>query len=267
VQASKLYETLEEQYFGENMQEREEIERLPELLRRVSVFVDVGASLGQYSFFANRFLKNASIYCVEADPVRVLRLGQLAAEWSNASSNTITVIHAAAADTDGKVKFYRTDANLSGALFLRHAGGAESVDWEECEVACVTLDGLLKNVEPDLIKIDVEGSEFRVLQGAREILTRGHSRFLVEVHPWNDASNRTTPSDVFKLFAQFDYDFRRTHRHWLFEKSNQPLKRRLKSTLVIFTLEHPWLKSAAKNCVLKLNAMKRHFTEHKQNQR
>ena len=260
MQPSELYKVLEEQYFGESMHEKDEIERLPQLLKGVSVFVDVGASLGQYSFFANRILRDSRIYCIEADPVRIRRLRELTREWEKLSGNRIDVIHAAAAEKDGKVDFFRTDANVSGGLFMHDTGDAadrDAVQWTKFEVDCITLDNLFEDVDPDLVKIDVEGSEYRVLTGARRILKRGKCRFLVEVHPWGDETVRKMPADVFRLFAEFGYDFRRTHRHWLFEKSSHSFRRLLKGKLIVVIMESAWLKSAAKNCALRLNASKK----------
>jgi hypothetical protein len=42
------------------------------------------------------------------------------------------------------------------------------------------------------------------------------------------------PADVFNLFASYGYDFRRTHRHWLFAKSGNALTRYLKNRFVVF---------------------------------
>ena len=76
-----LYEVLEQQYFGTNMQERIEIDHLPQILHNVRLFVDVGASIGQYTFFANKALKDARIVCIEADPLRYQHLAEAAANW------------------------------------------------------------------------------------------------------------------------------------------------------------------------------------------
>jgi FkbM family methyltransferase len=257
MERTELYAVLEEQYFGENMHEQDEIKCLPELLRGVSVFVDVGASLGQYTFFASRILKNARLYCLEADWARVQRLRELAAEWEEDSSNTIKISHVAAAEKNDKADFYVTNANISGGLFVHNPSIRDTVQWTKCEVDCVTLDSYCKGIEPDLIKIDVEGSEYRVLQGARGILAKGRCRFLVEIHPWGDESLKRMPSDVFKLFAQFGYDFRRTHRHWLFEKSNKSLKRFIKNKCAVMAMDNAWLRSTVKSCVLKLRSLKR----------
>jgi hypothetical protein len=38
--------------------------------------------------------------------------------------------------------------------------------------------------EPDYIKIDAEGAELRILEGARELLGRRHPTLSVETHQW-----------------------------------------------------------------------------------
>ncbi len=272
MEAHDLYKMLEERYFGQNMHERDEIERLPELLRNVVVFVDVGASLGQYSFFANKILKNGKIFCIEADPIRFQRLKELSSQWERSSTNEINVIHAAAAEKDGKMDFLTTNGNISGGLFAHPVLDPDirtSLQWTKTEVDCISLDRVFKDLRPDFVKIDVEGSEYTVLLGAREILKQGKCRFLVEVHPWGDQSAKKLPADIFRLFAQFGYDFKRTQRHWLFEKSNQPLKRFLKHRLIVIVMENAWLKSALKKCVLGFTSLrrKRHPTLLKKHQK
>lgn len=261
MEPTDLYKLLEEQYFGPNMHEREEIELLPDLLKGVHSFVDVGASLGPYSFFANKILTGGTIFCIEADPIRFHRLKELSEQWEKTSDNKIKVLHAAAADKEGKMDFYLTDASISGGLFKHHVPDpvlSKSLNWTKTEVAVVTLDGLFRDADPDLVKIDVEGAEYRVLLGAREILQRGKSRFLVEVHPWGDEPIKKTPADVFNLFAQFGYDFSRTHRHWHFQKSKQPFKRFLKNRLIVFIMNNQGLKSALKRLVLAFGKFRKH---------
>lgn len=254
-----VFNLMEAKYFGEEMQEKDEIERLPRLLENVKVFVDVGAGLGQYAFFANTILKGAKIFCIEADPMRFPQLKELASEWEKTSANQISVVHAAVAEKNGKVDFFMTNTNISGGLFVNPAEdlGSKPIARTKVEVDCVSLDSLFKELKPDFVKIDVEGGEYSVLLGARGILRDGKCRFFVEVHPWGDERARKQPADVFRLLRQFGYDFRRVHRHWLFEKSGGPLKRYIKNTMIVFIMEHLWLKATLKKCILALTSNRR----------
>jgi FkbM family methyltransferase len=253
MKTKALYEVLEQQYFGTNMHERAEIDHLPQILHNVGLFVDVGASIGQYTFFANKALKGARIISIEADLLRYQHLAEAAAHWETLSSNQIRVIHAAAADKPGKIEFFSTPENASGGLFVPLGENVEissSSHWTKTEVDCVSLDSLFKDCKPDFVKMDVEGAEYRVLLGAREILKEGNCRFFLEIHPWGDEALKTKPADVFRLFAAFNYDFKRVHRHWLFEKSNQRVKRFIKNKLIVFIMNNQQLKQALKKAVL-----------------
>jgi FkbM family methyltransferase len=53
-------------------------------------------------------------------------------------------------------------------------------------VSCTTLDSFveLSGIVPDLVKIDVEGAELLVLEGARHVLERHHPVLILGVHPY-----------------------------------------------------------------------------------
>jgi FkbM family methyltransferase len=247
----ELLRTLESHYFGPEMQERAEIEALPVLLSGVRTFVDVGAALGQYTFFANKAMQGGIIYAIEADPVRASRLGQLSKEWKgNTGSNEIVVLNQAISDSVGKCSFFVTDGDRSGGLFPVDGlpgTGAGSFDWREITVEATTLDALFEGrPPPDLVKIDIEGGEYRALQGAEGMLREGRTRFMVEVHPWGDPTIRKRASDVFDLMAGFHYDFRRLHHHWLFARSGATMIAWAKNRLIHLVFDHPVVTGAVR---------------------
>src|SRR3989304_10048968 len=92
----EIFEILNKNYFSKECQEKELIGMLPGLLGDAGVFVDVGASLGQYTYHANRALRNGRIYAIEADPVRYEELEKNCAKWQAESTKIITAVHAAA---------------------------------------------------------------------------------------------------------------------------------------------------------------------------
>ena len=127
-------------------------------------------------------MNNGKIYAIEADPLRFERLDKLCKEWEKSSTNKIFPIHAAAAESNTKVKFFITNSDRSGGFFPYSSPG-KGHNWTEISVESTTLDNLFEDLDPDLIKVDVEGGEYRVLQGAKEILNRRKCKFLIEIHP------------------------------------------------------------------------------------
>jgi hypothetical protein len=66
-------------------------------------------------------------------------------------------------------------------------------------VLTLTLDWLAQQISPpDLVKVDVEGAEHRVLLGARTLVAGARPRFIIEIAPENNLS-------IAAVFAEWDY--------------------------------------------------------------
>ena len=218
----EIFEILNKNYFSKECHEKELIETLPGLLGDAGVFVDVGASLGQYTYHANRALRNGRIYAIEADPVRYEELEKNCAKWQAESTNIITPVHAAASAGDGEISFFVTDSNVSGGLFVRGDTPASKLNWREVTVKSLSLDSLFAEDPPDFIKIDVEGAELKVLSGAVGILKKSRTRFLIEVHNFPDSVN---PKEVYKFMERFGYSAKNYFGRKYFVKREKRLRR------------------------------------------
>jgi len=230
MERQALIDTLNRAYFSEQRHERSLLDRLPRLLEGVRVFVDVGASLGQYTYFASRILRDAKLVAIEADPVRFEELARNVEIWARETHNSIRAVHAAVSDASGPVRFLSTGSDVSGGLFAHPVSG-EPPAWTELEVPGVRLDEVLGDESPDFIKVDVEGAELRVLDGARRILAEGRARWLLEVHGWRDPANGAGPEQVFARLEAHGYRAARLHGHELFSTCPLPLLPRLDSAL------------------------------------
>jgi FkbM family methyltransferase len=147
-----------------------------------AVVLDVGANVGVSAIMMARWCgPQGHIHAFEPNPTpkrlltEHLRLNGLV--------DRVTVNPVALSDKEGAATFHAV--GISGKSALSDANLGEDV--EHFEVPVTTIDSYcyLHNIKPSLIKIDVEGFEFSVLNGAKNTLKRYRPSILVELHPMN----------------------------------------------------------------------------------
>jgi len=152
------------------------------LLRKVLVpgmtFVDVGAHIGYFSIIAAALVgEKGAVHSFEPDPDCFSRLvvNSSVYPW-------IKTHNSAVADRTGEISFYRSPKQSEsgwGAIF-----DADGKREELCVRVC-TLDNWVskEGIEKiDVLKIDVEGAECRVLEGARASIARMRPLMWVEAN-------------------------------------------------------------------------------------
>jgi FkbM family methyltransferase len=151
---------------------------LDSLLHPGATVIDVGANIGYNTLYAAHCVgPQGRVYALEPaqDNVSVL--------YTNIFANCLTnifVLPYAAGSTTGVRQFYlRGDVSAVNSLFHDNFY-AEVTD--KVEVLTVPLDELIP-LEPDLVKIDVEGGELDVLQGMSRMLQSPTLRLIAEWHP------------------------------------------------------------------------------------
>jgi FkbM family methyltransferase len=162
---------------------------------------EVGASVGLYALaFAGRVGAAGHVTAFEPDPESASALE--ANVRVNGWRNRITVIRAAVGQTSGQVRFVAA-RGLESRIETRHEARRDSIT-----VPMVTLDDALHGQRIDVIKIDVEGFEQQVIEGARTILTDEHRRpraILIEVHPFAWSETGTTSASLVGLLDELGY--------------------------------------------------------------
>ncbi len=130
--------------------------------------IDVGANAGVYTFSAaTRVGASGKVIAIEPFPACVsylketCRVNQL--DW-------VQVYGAAASDRTGTIRLA-----VQGASELNEvvADDVEVASGQVVEVPCLTLDSLIETeslTSVDFLKLDAEGHELNVLQGARQLL-------------------------------------------------------------------------------------------------
>ena len=128
-------------------------------LRSSDLFIDVGANIGAYTILASAEI-NSRVIAIEPLPVTFNNL------LENISINNVTknvkALNIGLGSCKGKLSFTKSHDTLN------HVATENEKDIIELEVQ--TLDSLCLKEIPLLIKIDVEGYESKVLEGAEKIL-------------------------------------------------------------------------------------------------
>ena len=146
-----------------------------------AVAVDIGASLGEWAMPLARAVGPAGrLVAFEPQP---LAARSLAASFRINNLTQASVVEAAVSDAAGRrelaVRTVTSSAVDTGRARIGAAGAGETVS----AVRSVTLDGFAREAglgRLDLVKIDVEGHERAVLDGARETIARFHPAIVME---------------------------------------------------------------------------------------
>lgn len=154
-------------YYG--LHDFNEMGLLLHLLRPGDAFVDVGANLGAYTILAAAVC-GAGVVALEPHPDNYSRLMENVE--CNGVGGRVEAVMAAAGRTPGRLRFAG-----SGTTCHLVAPGEAAPD--AIEVPVVTLDSVLGDRAPTMIKIDVEGFEAAVLAGAASVLRSPKLRVIV----------------------------------------------------------------------------------------
>jgi FkbM family methyltransferase len=145
-----------------------------------SIVWDVGGNMGLFSFPAALKARSGHVFSFEPD-VDLAR--SLIRSLARNPSLTVTVSPVALSDADGMASFliatYGRSMNKLDGVGRWHDD--LFVASQKRSVATLRMDTVAKSFPPpNIVKIDVEGAEIKVLEGGRETISRARPVILVE---------------------------------------------------------------------------------------
>jgi len=145
-------------------------------------FLDVGAHIGKYSvLFADRFEKVIAMEPEEDNFSTLLRNITL----NNLEGKITALKRAVYNESDLVLTITLDDLNL-GAHSLLSSSSSSDAPIRQQEVRTITIDDITRRckIRPEdisFVKIDVEGAEYFVLEGMREVLAVGRAKLVIEI--------------------------------------------------------------------------------------
>jgi len=154
--------------------------RFIDVIRCAKTFVDAGAEYGFYAYLAVKNMPaDGEIYLIEPEPMRYDLLKEFMAPYSR-----VKIYPNAVAEGGSEITLYKP---VRGASSTADSCLSQYRDKEvtpvKFKVETVALDDLFKNMDIDVLKMDIEGAEILALEGMRSILSKGKTRIFIEIHP------------------------------------------------------------------------------------
>lgn len=152
-----------------------------------AVFYDLGANIGFYSLIADQYIRTGRIYSFEPVPAnRQLFEKHLQLNSPLLRSGKISIEPFAIADQEKTISFSNDTRHRDGNTYIS-ASPVFTAAKDLITVQCYSIDDWVQqgHERPDIIKIDVEGAEYEVLQGAIKTLQQYKPNLLLATHDYH----------------------------------------------------------------------------------
>jgi len=182
------------------------------LLRSDDIFVDVGANIGAYTILAGGVI---GAHCIAIEPIpetfqhliENINLNQI---WRAVNPINMGISHA-----EGILKFSSDKDTMNHVITDNQSPSCSVVN-----VKVVSLDNIIGDLNPRLIKIDVEGFETNIISGASMTLSRPSlDAVIIELSGYG---NRYGYDDIAVKKNISDYGFK-PFSYLPFERTLEPL--------------------------------------------
>ena len=189
----------------EGIFEADIVRRMTALVRPETTVFDVGANLGLMAVPVLQACATCRVVSLEPSPnslpclQRTRDEGQYRDRW--------TIVAAAAGAQTGTADF--AVGSSSDALYEGFRSGDRLAGGRTIQVPVTTLDAEWRRLGTptvSLIKIDVEGAEAAVFEGAGDLLRRDTPAILVEWHPAYLRRFQTPPMTLLRLAESYGYE-------------------------------------------------------------
>jgi FkbM family methyltransferase len=206
-QGNKMYvdptdQVIAQQLIRDGVHEEYETQVFRNLISTGNVVI-VGANIGYYTLIAARILNGTGwVYAFEPEPhnFQILSKNIQVNQFTN-----ITASQLALSNRNGRATLYTDRVNfgrpsLAATNVFERSG--------EVQIDTITLDSFFKKTassKVDLLKIDAQGAEELIFQGARETLKRYAPKIVVEFWPFGLRNMGTEPDNLLALVEETGY--------------------------------------------------------------
>lgn len=180
--------------------QNKQIQALDPILQNDWTYIDVGASLGEMlQYFVQ---KMGFGFAFEPNPTNYRHLLNQFYHVQH-----LRVIEKVVSDQNNLVKFWNNGSHMGN--ILGHDMDYRAYSDNYIMVPSITLDSFLIDKTIDFIKIDIEGAEWKLFDGAKETLKKHNIVYQIEFHLDEDWHNRQIIYD--NGYEIYTLDYKKLH--------------------------------------------------------
>jgi len=175
---------------------------LKKFVKPGDIFLDIGANIGYFSLLVANNIPTAKV--ISFEPVNDL-FQKLRNNISINDFKNITAINAAVGEVNEERELFLSGSDNLGMSSFQQP---ENFSGKREMVKVVTIDEWFKRAglaKIDIIKLDVEGSEFAALKGMKEVSQNFKPIIIVEINPETLSMFRLMPVDIYVYLNKLNF--------------------------------------------------------------
>jgi len=195
------------QYFlwKDKCYEEENSEKVLQLLKPNNVAIDVGANIGYFScLFAQIVGPQGKVIAFEPESKNfdLLKHNVKLNNFDNVSCYKMAI-----SDQNAETKIYISEEHCELHSLIEQPNAEYQIISTQSLDSFVMDNDLLRGKSIDLVKIDAEGYELKVLKGMKNLLSKGNvENIFIEYSPHRIIATKDDPLEFFEIFKNIEHE-------------------------------------------------------------
>ena len=204
-----------------------EIQFLSNLTNRSLGSIDIGVYRGVYSYFLSK--QSKYVYAFEANPLLIEKLKKAFQKCKNIRLENLA-ISSCNGFADLKIPFRNQNIDYSdyeelyqlGIATIHENNNLANTEFQSIEIKKINLDSYIFDHKIGFIKIDVEGHELDIINGAKNLILKDKPNLMIEIE---EKHTGVSNIEIINQIKEFGYEcFSLNDNHELMVVNQQNIK-------------------------------------------